>query len=192
MGSDDFCLKWNDHHRLFFNSAESLCHAQQLTDVTLSCGDREFSAHKLVLSVCSEYFAGLFRSRSRSVDHRAAIVYLKDVDPRHMELLLSYMYRGEINVQEQELMDLMATAKSLQIKGLADNTGGNGDTASTTSAVNKRLAPPSQVHNNKTAGAAAASGTPKPAVKRPLPPRETSPVSEEKRIKAEDSTGVTP
>ena len=36
---------------------------------------------------------------SSRFDSRHAIVYLKDVDPRHMELLLSYMYRGEINVQ---------------------------------------------------------------------------------------------
>ena len=36
---------------------------------------------------------------SSRFDPRHAIVYLKDVDPRHMELLLSYMYRGEINVQ---------------------------------------------------------------------------------------------
>ena len=39
------------------------------------------------------------KASSRNNDSRHAIVYLKDVDPRHMELLLSYMYRGEINVQ---------------------------------------------------------------------------------------------
>merc|ERR1711976_322538 len=54
---------------------------------------------------------------------------LKDVDSKHMELLLNYMYRGEINVEESELMGLLATAKSLQIKGLTeaddDDTKGN-------------------------------------------------------------------
>merc|ERR1712141_56781 len=48
-------------------------------------------------------------------------VYLKDVDARHMELLMNYMYRGEINVEENELMGLLATAKSLQIKGLTES-----------------------------------------------------------------------
>ena len=38
-----------------------------------------------------------------------------------MELLLNYMYRGEINVEESELMGLLATAKGLQIKGLTEN-----------------------------------------------------------------------
>ena len=40
----------------------------------------------------------------------------------------SYMYRGEINVEETELVSLLATAKGLQIKGLADS---NDDTTST-------------------------------------------------------------
>ena len=92
MTADDFCLK---------------CRTELLTDVTLSCGGREFAAHKLVLSVCSGYFAGLFARRqpgqragmSMPPSPIQTIVYLKDVDPRHLELILDYMYRGEINVQ---------------------------------------------------------------------------------------------
>ena len=105
---------------LFFDSsAEQLCRGETLTDVILSCGGREFSAHRLVLSVCSSYFHGLFSQR-RSTLAQESIVYLKDVDPRHMELLLSYMYRGEINVQESDLYALLTTAKGLQIRGLTD------------------------------------------------------------------------
>ena len=127
---EDFRLKWNDHHSVFFSSAEQLCHGDHLTDVTLSCGTKEFSAHKLVLSICSAYFNQLFaprpegqqgRQRSRRPADSAAIVYLKDVDSKHMELLLNYMYRGEINVEEKELMGLLATAKGLQIKGLTES-----------------------------------------------------------------------
>ncbi len=123
---ENFCLKWNDHHSSFFASAEQLCRGDFLTDVTLSCGSRQFSAHKLVLSVCSGYFAHLF-ARNRSTPVLAqTIVYLKDVDPRHMELILSYMYRGEINVAESELMGLLGTAKGLQVKGLADDVESGG------------------------------------------------------------------
>ncbi len=124
---DDFCLRWNDHHDLFFNAAEQLCRGDFLTDVTLSCGDRYFSAHKLVLSISSGYFAKLFASR-RAPPFTQTIVYLKDVDPKHLELILSYMYRGEINVRESELMELLATAKGLQVKGLTD-TGEADDAA---------------------------------------------------------------
>lgn len=136
--NEDFCLKWNDHHSTFFNSAEALCQNNALTDVTLSCGTgAEFAAHKLVLSVCSTYFHHLFASGASThhLDTRHAIVYLKDIDARHMELLLSYMYRGEINVQEQELMGLLATAKSLQIKGLTESGENKANNTSASSSV---------------------------------------------------------
>jgi len=122
---EDFRLKWNDHHNVFFSTAEQLCNGDHLTDVTLSCGEKEFAAHKLVLSICSSYFSQLFAPRPDRDDTRRrnaeTIVYLKDVDARHMELLMNYMYRGEINVEENELMGLLATAKSLQIKGLTES-----------------------------------------------------------------------
>jgi len=121
---ENFKLRWNDHHSIFFSTAEALCQGDHLTDVTLSCGKREFSAHKLVLSICSTYFNELFtpkpENRNRPANG-AAIVYLKDVDAHHMELLLNFMYRGEINVEENELMDLIATARGLSIRGLSDS-----------------------------------------------------------------------
>ena len=120
---ENFKLRWNDHHSIFFSTAEALCQGDHLTDVTLSCGKREFSAHKLVLSVCSTYFNELFtpKSNKNRPANGAAIVYLKDVDAHHMELLLNFMYRGEINVEEAELMDLIATARGLSIRGLSDS-----------------------------------------------------------------------
>jgi hypothetical protein len=89
MGGDDFCLKWNDHHSVFFSSVEQLCRREVLTDVTLSCGSVDFDAHKLVLSVCSGYFSGLFsRNSEKHKNGGNTVVYLKDVEPRHMELIL--------------------------------------------------------------------------------------------------------
>jgi len=121
---ENFKLRWNDHHSIFFSTAEALCQGDHLTDVTLSCGKREFSAHKLVLSICSTYFNELFTPKPENKNrpaNGAAIVYLKDVDAHHMELLLNFMYRGEINVEEDELMDLIATARGLSIRGLSDS-----------------------------------------------------------------------
>ena len=157
---EDFRLKWNDHHSVFFSSAEQLCHGDHLTDVTLSCGTKEFSAHKLVLSICSTYFNQLFaprpegqqgRQRSRRPADSAAIVYLKDVDSKHMELLLNYMYRGEINVEEKELMGLLATAKGLQIKGLteSDTEEDENETQTNINANNSGRSNSSNTHSNK-------------------------------------------
>lgn len=119
MATEDFCLKWNDHHSLFFTLAETLCKDGLLTDVTLATSSRTFSAHRLVLSVCSSFFKDLF-ARSEVSSSKNTFVYLKDVEPHHLDMLLSYMYRGEINVEETDLMDLLSTARGLGIKGLSE------------------------------------------------------------------------
>ncbi len=38
------------------------------------------------------------------------------MNPKHLELLLAYMYKGEINVLQNDLGPLIETAKGLQIK----------------------------------------------------------------------------
>ena len=96
MGSsEDFLLKWNDHHSLFFAGAEELCASEEYTDVTLAAGQQFFSAHRLVLSICSPFFRSLFKRLGPA----KTVIFLKDVDPKHLELLLEYMYKGEIKVQ---------------------------------------------------------------------------------------------
>ena len=120
MGSgEDFCLKWNDHHSIFFSAAETLCRGSMLTDVTLATSDKTFPAHKLVLSICSSFFRDLF-SKPQFSSSQSSVVYLKDVSSSQLEKLLSYMYRGEINVEEGDLIKLLQTAKGLGVKGLSE------------------------------------------------------------------------
>ncbi len=54
-------------------------------------------------------------------------------DSNYLCAVLSYMYRGEINVLQDDLGPLIETARGLQIKGLADAGGsaGGGGTGST-------------------------------------------------------------
>jgi len=118
MSGEDFLLKWNDHHSLFFAGAEQLCESEEFTDVTLAAGSKFFPAHKLVLSICSPYFQKLFRRLGKE----KPVIFLKDVDPKHLELLLQYMYKGEIKVEENELVTVLNTAQGLEIKGLTDST----------------------------------------------------------------------
>ncbi|TRY79720.1 hypothetical protein TCAL_01983 [Tigriopus californicus] len=113
---EELLLKWDDHHRSFFEGAEDLCHNEHLVDVTLSCGEHSFPAHKLVLSVCSPYFRSLFLRNPC----KHPIVVLKDVSYRYMKLLLMYMYRGEVSCPQEDLQGLLRTARSLQIRGLVE------------------------------------------------------------------------
>jgi len=119
MSSENFCLKWNDHHSVFFSNAEKLCHGSLLTDVVISAGGTLFQAHKLVLSVCSKFFQDVF-SQPILPQSQSTVIYLKDVESKHMQLLLSYMYRGEVDVEDNELAEFLKTASGLQIKGLSE------------------------------------------------------------------------
>ena len=87
--------------------AEDLCHQEQFIDVTLSCGDHNFPAHKLILSVCSPYFRHLFLRNPC----KHPIVVLKDVHFKYMKLLLMYMYRGEVSCPQEDLHGLLKTAR---------------------------------------------------------------------------------
>jgi len=126
---EEFLLKWNDHHNSFFSIVQDLCASELLTDVTLACGSGEpiiFEAHKLMLSVCSTFFRNILTRKRADRYQSHPIVFLKDVEPRHMEQLLQYMYRGEINVLQDDLGPLIETARALQVKGLADAPPGTG------------------------------------------------------------------
>ncbi|XP_040576832.1 uncharacterized protein [Lepeophtheirus salmonis] len=114
---EEFLLKWNEHHNSFFGMLQELCVSEFMTDVTLACGGQVFETHKLILCVCSPFFKNLL-SKQRPGKH--PIIFLKSVNPKHLGQLLQYMYRGEINVLQEDLGPLVETAKELQIKGLAD------------------------------------------------------------------------
>merc|ERR1719412_257035 len=113
---DDLMLRWEDHHKSFFELAEDLCHQEQFIDVTISCGEHNFPAHKLILSVCSPYFKNLFLRNPC----KHPIVVLKDVHFKYMKLLLIFMYRGEVAVPQEDLPGLLKGARSLQVRGQAE------------------------------------------------------------------------
>merc|ERR1712013_619999 len=138
---EELLLKWNDHHQLFFLGAAELCEDEEYTDVTLAAGTKFFQAHKLVLSICSPYFRQLFKHLGKD----KTVIFLKDVDPGHLDLLLQYMYQGEIKVQETELVKVLSTAQALDIRGLSEKTGFDKsglDKSGSDTQVNKQLKRP--------------------------------------------------
>ncbi|CAH1400842.1 unnamed protein product [Nezara viridula] len=131
MGSEHYCLRWNNHQSNLLGVFSQLLEAESLVDVTLASSEgHSLRAHKVVLSACSSYFRSLF------LDHpnRHPIVILKDVGFAELRTLVDFMYRGEVSVETCRLSALLKTAESLQVKGLAEmtalksNSGGEGET----------------------------------------------------------------
>ena len=108
------------------------------TDVTLACNGKLFPAHKFVLSTCSEYFEVMFQE----THCKHPIVVLKDVECRHLEFLLDYMYLGEVNVPQNSLSSLIAVAECLRIRGLAVPDEPTQDTKANLKRHSKQLSSP--------------------------------------------------
>ncbi|XP_041982554.1 zinc finger and BTB domain-containing protein 44-like isoform X3 [Aricia agestis] len=110
-----FHLKWNNHLQNLSQLFTAIYSSSALADVTLSCRDGTLKAHKLVLSACSPYFEQIFKDNP--CQH--PIVILKGIPFSEINLLVEFMYKGSVDVQELDLQSLMHTASELEIRGLA-------------------------------------------------------------------------
>lgn len=74
------------------------------------------------------------------------IFILKDVKYQELRAMMDYMYRGEVNISQDQLAALLKAAESLQIKGLSDNRSG-GSSSGTAAAAAAAQAPKSDSHH---------------------------------------------
>ncbi|NP_001157317.1 longitudinals lacking isoform 8 [Tribolium castaneum] len=115
-----FCLRWNNHQSTLVAVFDTLLENGTLVDCTLAAEGKCLNAHKVVLSACSPFFESLL---SRHYD-KHPILILKDVKFQELKAMMDYMYRGEVNISQDQLGALLKAAESLQIKGLSDNRKG--------------------------------------------------------------------
>ncbi|XP_033252913.1 longitudinals lacking protein, isoforms N/O/W/X/Y-like isoform X13 [Drosophila miranda] len=120
-----FCLRWNNHQSTLISVFDTLLENETLVDCTLAAEGKILKAHKVVLSACSPYFATLLQEQY----DKHPIFILKDVKYQELRAMLDYMYRGEVNISQDQLAALLKAAESLQIKGLSDNRTGGGSSA---------------------------------------------------------------
>ncbi|XP_054736482.1 longitudinals lacking protein, isoforms H/M/V isoform X3 [Anastrepha obliqua] len=116
-----FCLRWNNHQSTLISVFDTLLENQTLVDCTLAAEGQFLKAHKVVLSACSPFFADLLQQQY----DKHPIFILKDVKYQELRAMMDYMYRGEVNISQDQLAALLKTAESLQIKGLSDNRSGS-------------------------------------------------------------------
>ncbi|CAH2091525.1 unnamed protein product [Euphydryas editha] len=112
-----FCLRWNNHQSTLVSVFDTLLEKGIHVDCTLAAEGQTLRAHKVVLSACSPYFENVL---SQQYD-KHPIIILKDVKYAELRAMMDYMYRGEVNISQDQLAALLKAAESLQIKGLSDN-----------------------------------------------------------------------
>ena len=116
MGSSEkFCLKWNDFQENVSKSFSNLRKEAGLFDVTLVSSDQQqVSAHRLVLSACSDFFKTIFHSNT----HSHPMLYLDGVDNSEINLMLDYIYQGEVQIYQENLERFLVIANKFQLDGL--------------------------------------------------------------------------
>jgi len=117
MSSEKFCLSWNDFESNISHSFRDLREEKDFFDVTLSCGDEQIQAHKLIISACSPFFKSVLKKNT----HQHPLLYLKGVKFGDLQAVLNFMYHGEVNVAQEDLNSFLAVAEDLKVKGLTQN-----------------------------------------------------------------------
>lgn len=121
--SQQYCLRWNNHRSNLLTVFDELLQNEAFTDVTLAVdGGASVKCHKMVLAACSSYFQTLFID----LPCKHPIVVLKDVKYSEIKAILEYMYRGEVNVAQEQLGGLLKVAEVLKVKGLVEENGSQG------------------------------------------------------------------
>lgn len=86
-----------------------------LADVTLSCGDHQIQAHRLVLSACSPYFRNMFEKQANPYQY--PIVNIDNVYFEDLKLVLEFMYKGEVVIPHDRLNSVLRCATNLEVDG---------------------------------------------------------------------------
>jgi len=120
MESEKFCLRWNDFEPNISNALRELREEKDFFDITLACDDSQIQAHKVILSACSSFFKSVLRRNP----HQHPLLYLRGVKYNELMSILNFMYRGEVNIAQEELNSFLSVAEDLKVKGL---TQGNQD-----------------------------------------------------------------
>ena len=124
--SEKFCLKWNDFDSNVSKSFGKLRNEEYLHDVTLVGDDHtKISAHKLVLSACSEYFKEVFKRNK----HSNTLMCLEGLSKQDLEKFLDYIYNGEVKIYQEELDRFLTVAQRFKLEGLleSEDNEDNGD-----------------------------------------------------------------
>ncbi|KAG1679019.1 Protein bric-a-brac 2 [Nymphon striatum] len=116
MASQQFCLRWNNYQNNLLDVFSNLLSSEHFCDVTLACDGKLLKAHKMVLSACSTFFQEIFLNNPC----KHPVVFIKDVKYSELHSIVEFMYRGEVNISQDQLSSLLKTAEALQVKGLAE------------------------------------------------------------------------
>ena len=114
---NQFDIAWPNFENALSSHFASFRYQTDFSDVTLLSDDeKQFSAHKFVLSACSPFFKNLLKKYS----NQYPLLFLGGVGSRDLENILDFVYKGSIKIAQENLEDFLSSAQILKIEGLTD------------------------------------------------------------------------
>ena len=111
-------LSWNSYSEHLDALTQDLCKSSRFSDITLICDDHRFhKAHKFILSASSDVFKTILCNDLYS----PSMIYLRGIHHRDLELILSFIYNGQVAFEQDRLQQFLNVAKDLQIYGIEDS-----------------------------------------------------------------------
>ena len=115
--SEKLNLEYNNFQSIVSSSFRKLRYDDDFYDVTLVSEDQQqVSAHKVVLSTCSEYFKNVLKKNK----HSHPLLCLNDVNFNELKNILDYIYLGQLQILEEDLNQFLKIAQRFQIEGLME------------------------------------------------------------------------
>ena len=85
------------------------------SDVTLVCEeDQQIEAHRIILTACSPFFSSVLKMNK----HSHPLIYMRGLKAKDLVAIVDFIYHGEANINEEDLVGFLALAEELQIEGL--------------------------------------------------------------------------
>eukprot|EP00099_Drosophila_melanogaster_P017172 NP_573091.1 uncharacterized protein Dmel_CG8924 [Drosophila melanogaster] len=113
--TQEFCVRWNSHLGSIGAAFPQLLAGQRFVDVTLACEGQQVHCHRLVLAACSTYFEAILAEHPCK---HPVIILPREIKLWEIQALVDFMYKGEVNVTQAGLGQLLRCAEQLQIRGL--------------------------------------------------------------------------
>ena len=109
---ETFFVKWNEAVNRDFSR---LWDEKEFHDVTLVSDDlQEVSAHKVVLSSCSEYFSSILKKSK----YPSPYLCLEGTTAEDIKNVLQFIYHGQIELDQLHLNGFLKLAERLRLEGL--------------------------------------------------------------------------
>ena len=98
--SEKLCLQWNDFRENITIAFKELREDKDFADATLACEDGEhIEVHKTVLASSSPFFMDLLKKHK----HPHPLILMRGIKSKHLASVLDFLYRGEANVEQEDL-----------------------------------------------------------------------------------------